>query len=117
MTLIDKIKADREAGTQGKWQADGIFMENGNVVRIAIPDINGVPQGTIAEAFHDWQEDRISLANAEANARRIARVPDMEAALLAADALGLAIDDVASVDNAGVVATALAAYRKAIGDA
>ena len=102
MTLIDKIKADREAGTAGPWEA------------CATDDLS-----LFVCADNETHDPLIATINTvnPADARRIANVPNMEAALLAADALGLAIDDAASVDNAGVVATALAAYRKAIGDA
>jgi hypothetical protein len=80
--LIEQIKADRNAGTPGTFQVDSHFMQDDRPVRIAVPDRAGVPQATLAEVFHDWDGHRISWKMAEANARRFARVPEMEKALM-----------------------------------
>lgn len=77
MTLIDKIKADMEAGTKGPWRLDQTY------------------NSIVAEYPTGW-DDELNLSSydghmvcesvkKEENRRRIARVPEMEAALLAAE--------------------------------
>lgn len=78
MTLIDDIKRDREAGTPGPW-----FFHRDELMHEVHPmgsyDLIGI--FTQDDTGNTWQAD-------EGNARRIARVPAMEEALLAAvDAL------------------------------
>lgn len=114
--MIDDIKRDRENGTPGTWVADGEFMEDGYKVRVALPPQHGIPGAFIAQCSYDWEEDQISWKAAECNARRIARVPDMESAMLAAEELAEACEDAFD----GIDATgpqefylALAAYRAA----
>lgn len=90
MSMIDDIKRDAETGTPGPWQSDDAFMHHGHPTRVATPDICGVPAATLAECLQNWDDFRVSWKNAEANARRCARVPEMEAALIAADELAAA---------------------------
>ena len=71
MTMIDDIRRDKEAGTPGPWKVD------------ADSDVVTGPLGYMVA-------DLLVLDNNPtdadiANARRIARVPDMEDALLAAE--------------------------------
>lgn len=68
MTLIDDIKRDREAGTPGDWQC----LEEGVNSWSITPECNSLR--FVAD----------ELCNVH-DARRIARVPRMEAALLAAE--------------------------------
>ena len=78
MSLIDDIKRDREAGTPGRWVAESSPITSS----INAPD---------AEKYTDI--GYLSLGDHAGNARRIARVPDMEDALLAADRLADAYDE------------------------
>lgn len=68
MTLLDDIKRDREAGTPGPW----LVSDEWNVTGLEYEVVAGS-----ASVSSDKES--------EANARRIAHVPDMEAALLAAE--------------------------------
>jgi hypothetical protein len=109
MSLIDDIKRDREAGTPGPW-ASGHYDDIGDEVEIqtyegeyvASIDCDGAFEGNIAECIY-------------ANSRRIARVPDMEASLLAADELAAKVDafNAGRLFTIAPVLSALAAYRKA----
>lgn len=74
--------------TPGPWQADAAFCKNDHPVRVAMPDWAGVPQATIAECDHNWNDAdcgkrRISWKEAEANARFIAAARDLVPALAA----------------------------------
>lgn len=72
MTLIDDIIRDREAGTPGRWE--GRQVHGGMPADVCDYGVIGLDKGM--ETARVWNVD---------DARRIARVPDMEAALLAAD--------------------------------
>ena len=136
MTLIEQIKADREAGTAGPWAKMHDHPNPDVAASLARiqPKVERVWNGNeIAMVFCcDHIED--GRQEQEYNARRIARVPDMEAALLAADeladAMGECVDKLESVirgefDGAwgeGEIENlllpyvkTLAAYRKATG--
>lgn len=106
MSLIDDIRKDREAGTPGPWdrQGDhkyntdfGVFSKNGRAV---------CSSGGYSDGKETTYEEN------KANARRIARVPDMEAALLAADELA---DAIAMSKPWDEIDACLTAYRKATG--
>lgn len=73
MSLIDDIRKDREAGTPGPWVFDGVFIEDNSASLVC----------DLLSSTHTDQQ-------LNANARRIARVPEMEAALIAADELASA---------------------------
>ena len=80
--------ADMNAGTPGPWISDAVFSYTGHATRVAFPDRYGQPSETISRCFQNWKdalckEQRISWANAEANARRVARLPQIEAEVLA----------------------------------
>lgn len=108
MTLIKQIKRDREAGTPGPWATDWTGCDF-------------------------WCGPCTVLGGSrqsETDARRIARVPDMEAALLAADELASAASWLADSsqleighdyddgkDPLSVISNALAAYRAAVSGA
>ena len=73
-------------GTPGPWTNDAAFCENDHPLRIAMPNVRTMPGATIAIAEHNWNdagysERRISWKEAETNARAIAEVPAMVAAL------------------------------------
>ena len=118
MSLIDDIKRDREAGTQGPW----VVAKDRNKVRRIFAGDSG-PQVATASVFANWMPVERSAeahATADVNARRIARVPEMEAALIEAAKLADALE---AYMRAGAgpltgwidVEDALAAYRKATG--
>jgi hypothetical protein len=134
MTLIEQIKADREAGTAGPWAKMHDHPDPAvaaSLARIRSKDDRVWSGNEIALVFCcDYIND--GRQEQEYNARRIARVPDMEEALLAADELADAIKAVIDLENntspSGgevqadrIVRTqneciaALAAYRKATG--
>lgn len=102
MTLIEQIKADRGAGTAGPWVIDDGYITTIKYFIAVCSVSGGVP----------------------ADKRRIARVPDMEEALLAADELAKAVDHERNMPCQDIdmqlraiasVNDALAAYRKATG--
>jgi hypothetical protein len=107
MSMIDDIKRDREDGTPGPW-VSGHYDDIGDEVEIqtyegeyvASIDCDGAFEGNIAECIY-------------ANARRIARVPDMEAALFAADELARELETLHDAEFSGSLRRALAAYHKA----
>jgi rubrerythrin len=87
MSLIDQIKADREAGTPGPWayEAHGDTMQYGVGVCHALSDIEmAFPLSGQVDSDVMVTDPVCVEVNCQTNARRIARVPDMEAALLAA---------------------------------
>jgi hypothetical protein len=113
MSIFDDIRKDREAGTPGEFKVDSYFMPDGHPLRVAAPDENGVPSATIAECFADWEGYRLSWKNAEANARRIARVPRLERIALAAEELAEAVQRSEPWED---IDDALAAFRAACGE-
>jgi hypothetical protein len=66
--LVEQIKQDREAGTPGPWKTDTEY------------DVTGPMGWMVADML---VLDGNPSATEAANARRIARVPDMEARILA----------------------------------
>ncbi|QDP48427.1 MAG: hypothetical protein Tp118SUR00d2C21406231_43 [Prokaryotic dsDNA virus sp.] len=122
MKLIDDVKSDVNlAATRkksaAKWsvgldEIPGIIYISGPAQKLTI----------VTTATNLNGEDFVAR---HADARRIARVPDLEAALLAADELAAAIDQErnmvcqdfdAQAKSAAAVDEALAAYRKATGE-
>ena len=104
MSMIEDIKRDREAGTPGPWRTSKV-----NPSRVFGPD---------SQPVMDRDPTFSQEVKFEANARRIARIPDLEAALLAADELARAVDGLH--DSTGLsslaLTEALAAYRRATGE-
>jgi len=99
MINIDAIKADREAGTPGPWEQDGRPIEgrrkkDGRIVTVCM-----------MIDFDAYGNDVIDLVSSEdnANARRIARVPELENAVIALTvrvaALEAALHDVIATDH------------------
>ena len=113
MTLIDKIKADREAGTAGDWHV-GKDHDAGINRGFFVAGCGRILLNIVGDKSSN-----------DTDARRIARVPDMEAALLAVAAIIRAGDALADDSEQGRYSSvdiqawddALAAYRKAIGEA
>ena len=94
MTLIDQIKADREAGTPGR--------------------IDAVKQFTLNITRCGWNALVWSKrSHIRADARRIERIPDMESALLAAAELAEVVESNGLVHE---IDDALEKFRKAIGE-
>lgn len=117
MSLIDDIKRDSEAGTRGPWfslpQCGPRVETNFARVFAADDDLRYIADCRDSLNFH-------SKTDNETNARRIARVPAMEAALLAAEDAMLWLE--ASLgcpnhpydpDQREMAKQALSAYRKA----
>lgn len=85
MTLIDQIKQDREAGTDGPWLNDDLLVYSLRPCKSWI-GADSWENSWQAHITRDGQR-KTPLSEVKANARRIARVPDMENALLAAEEL------------------------------
>lgn len=85
MSMIDDIRKDRERGTVGAWKRTKDSYE--------VADADG------------WYVCR--SFSGPTNARRIARVPDMEAALLAADELADAVSEWGAKGRTKATAAAL----------
>lgn len=95
MTLLDQIKADREAGTPGPWayEAHGDTIQYGVGVCHAISDIEmAFPLSGQVDSDVMVTDPVCVEVNCQTNARRIARVPDMETAILAAGELADAVE-------------------------
>lgn len=121
--LIERIRADREAGTPGPWQVSGVRSTreiHGH--QIDGKDLAGVAVVTYSDAT--TEEHRGSLSDG----RRIARVPEMESRILA-DAEALKAADEMAIEYSSLIEQvdelqefnldpdreALTAYRKARG--
>ena len=147
MSLIDDIKRDREAGTRGPWAwevskvSQSVELCGGRGASdLTVMSFKRWGLQKAAPVFWFWKgnvSDEPKRADEIAvpadgrqhhaswfqridhpDARRIARVPDLEAALLAADEiiaiLGGSHIDFGSHDDAEIYYDALAAYRKAM---
>ena len=114
MTLIDKIKADREWGSNGPFFADSdtdwCLDTSGENSCYYINSADG-PWAVVAVESAFGEDNRN-----DADMRRVCRIPDMEAALLAAEELARLVVAQSSMSNLGEIDAALAAYRKAVGD-
>ena len=105
MTIIDDIKRDREAGTPGDWYVE---YKHGST-RLIMPK-HPDPCQMCDETYYPWVPENLS------DWERIARVPQMEAALLAAEELAKATEWAAN-NLRGISANqrdALDAFRKAL---
>ena len=80
MSMIDDIKRDREAGTPGPWAVCG----DGARVKPVPHDQWLQPIADVSSEIRWDNETWGNLGRVSLNARRIARVPDMEAALIEA---------------------------------
>lgn len=114
MTLIEQIKRDREAGTPGPWGRRPHWADDDG--REVFPRADEKPP------FGEWtaiatvtaHDDTDYGEKAEANARRIARVPQLEAALLAAEELAKVTGSLIDLERPETPAMqALTAFRKA----
>lgn len=74
-SIFDQIKADREAGTPGDWSAIPMHISEDE---------------PYVEAQEGW---RIANASSDVNARRIARVPQLERIALAAEGFAALAED------------------------
>ena len=111
--MIDAIRKDAELGTQDRWSVSGVRSNfKGKGHQIDAPSLAGV-------AWIGYEADQHNACMADA--RRIARVPDMEAALLAAEELADAVDEWGAKGRteatAAALNTALGNYRAATGGA
>jgi len=107
--MIDDIKRDREAGTDGPWSKPLIKCAWLGGQKSLMSD-NPHLMPYIISAIHDGTVD--------VDARRVARVPDMEAALIAAEEMANGAEG--NVERDGIVYAQvpvhlIAAYRAATG--
>lgn len=83
---IDQLRKDMDAGTQGDWK----WVDDSNLKNVfRVDEYAGVAWLNWTEEINDsfnQYDDGVSVSK-EANARRIASVPDLEAAVIAQDAL------------------------------
>ncbi len=107
MSMIEDIRKDREAGTPGPWRAGASDF---------YPGLDG-PLTVRVYTDHPVNEFDACGDKSRPNAERIARVPDMEAALLAAEELADAVDEWGAKGRteatAAALNTALGNYRAA----
>ncbi len=93
MIIFDQIKADREAGTQGDFSAT-------KMVRVGHWVESYVSRGS--ETIAALSTTTPLGEQMEADARRIARVPQLEAAILALEAVLGELDKASCVERRGV---------------
>ena len=117
MNLLDEIKKDMEKGTPGPWRVvidDSGGRWSGWPLCIESLSITDKP---IARAGGQWPYDwdaKTSQHEACADARRMARAPDMEEALMAAEKLVDTLDaDMGRLAFSPATIKALAAFRAA----
>lgn len=123
MSLIDDIKRDREAGTPGPWALETVPTSCGVCHKIGEWPSRGQHKFSSACVYEDYPPTTLGHASEpQSNARRIARVPELEAAVLAAEDLAEAVDarrnagsSICYDDAFELETAALAAYRKATG--
>lgn len=86
MTLIERIKLDREAGTAGPWTEMHDHPDPATAASLANIRSEANECGYAADIAHVFGCDHTHDGRQEQkhNARRIARVPEMEEALMAA---------------------------------
>lgn len=84
---LTELIADREAGTGGPWWTDGKYSvdECGVAIIAARTDCGPMP-GNPTRGMAAWASEILpeNADRCEANARRIARLPDLEAAYIEA---------------------------------
>lgn len=86
--LIDQIKADREAGTPGPWGVVTVTTSCGVCHKVGEWPSRGAHKTSSACLYEDYPPTTLERpSEIHTNARRIARVPDMEDALIAQAAL------------------------------
>lgn len=102
MTLIEQIKRDREAGTPGPWAAKRKPNFNNGYIYVSVQPVNPDPatmrhMAMVGGDFHICKMNHTPVpekaAKHHTEARRIARVPDMESALLAAEELAAMLEN------------------------
>lgn len=110
---LEQIKADREAGTNGPWRIVR-YDAGDDRVPCNTPMIDGPEEYDAAVVHWDgfkqsyWSSAHGDERAIDANARRIARVPDMEDALIeAVELLRLVQDDVSDTSHGDHVDTFL----------
>lgn len=103
MIDIEQLKADREAGTDGPWWTDAEYShkEAGCAIIAARTDAGPLP-GNPTRGMVAWSsellEERASIC--ETNARRIARLPELEAAYTEVVAkLDMAVEALGDIEN------------------
>lgn len=114
MNMIEQIKADREAGTQGPWCTD--TEDQGGAGSDAYVSVGNGSQ--YVARIICYSPLTLHDRPYKENARRIARVPGMEAALIAADDLAkayVALCEMTKRDFHTHDCSRYAAYRAAIG--
>ena len=125
MNLIEAIKADREAGTPGPWSMETKRTSCGVCHQVGPwPHKWRAGDSMSACIYDDYPSPAEGTDAMLSNARRIARVPDMEAALLAAAELAVVAERAIKLSQQmgdfklyamEPMHRALAAYRAAVG--
>jgi len=110
MSLIDDIRRDREAGTPGDWSA-ALGRGCHGVIAAELPEDGANFVALVANDKDTPEREPTRFANA----RRIARVPQLEARVLSADELAEAVrsEIFYSRDGAPSLTEALAKYEAA----
>lgn len=78
----EELRALRDRATKGPLIVDDYGDQTGHATRIAFPDRFGIPSEGVGLAFQNWKDaedkdQRISWAEAEANAKLWAIAPDL----------------------------------------
>lgn len=114
--FIKSIITDREVGTQTEWTFQTVKTSCGVCHKIGpFKYNNGKETSACVYEDYPWTTPH-RMSEPEANARRIARVPEMEAAIIAAENLALAFDkfdEVGCQQSVSDLYQARAAYRDA----
>lgn len=84
MTLSDQIRTDREAGTPGPWRAWGDTAVCKRLEGDAAKELYGEKAERVTIPIASCNRAGATLSELTANARRIARVPELEEIALAA---------------------------------
>lgn len=106
--LIAAVRADRETGTPGPWKLDTYQSKYLSRENKGCHLISGPGWAYFARIWVRLMDTDENTPVGEANARRIARVPDMESAILALaaerDAL---LAETATLTNSGIIEVAV----------
>lgn len=98
MSIFDDIRKDREVGTQTEWTFQTVKTSCGVCHKIGPFKYNNGKE-TSACVYEDYPWSLNRMSEPEANARRIARVPELEQIALAAEELAKSVEDLIRDSN------------------